>query len=161
MRQKWFMLMLCVVASAITSLVTLWCFSDHDKPSTDVIRAKKIELTDQNGAVLGVFELAPSGNGKVRPRLVMRDADGGDAIDMEVDHEGRGSLSFASERWNVGAVILGHIEPFGDVASPQRTKSSLPPGAWGIRVRSPEGQFMTMGFDNSGAALIPSVEPTR
>ena len=120
LQNKWFILMLCVVASAIPSLVTFWCLSPNESHATDVIRVKKIELTDQNGAVLGVFELSPFGKGKVTSRLIMRDADGRDAVEMGVDPEGRGALGFASERWNEGAVILGHIEAFGDVASPQR-----------------------------------------
>jgi hypothetical protein len=97
---------LSFIASAAANLVFV---RQHESIQSDVIRVKKVELIDAQGRIRGTFELASDGHNGVLPRLVMRDADGRDSIEMGVDNNGNGVLSFASEHWNEGAVVLGHL----------------------------------------------------
>src|SRR6202012_1326685 len=46
----------------------------HESALGDVVRAKRVELIDEQARVLGTFELVQDGHGDTLPRLVMRDS---------------------------------------------------------------------------------------
>jgi len=151
---------LCLGVSIASSLGTNMYLAHYrvDKVG-EVLRVKRIELIDNNENALAVFELKRARNGSLSPELVLRDSSGRDSIDMGVDENGNGVLGFASEQWNVGAVTLGHIAGPGDpVSQAPKVNSKIPPGAWGLRMRSPQGEYMNIGFSNSGEKFVPADE---
>lgn len=119
-----------------------------------VLRAKKMELVDANGHVRGTFELVCDGHNAVTPMLIMQDSDGRDMIDMGIDVNGNGVLSFASEHWNEGAVILGHLD-LEDAANSRQDKTLGKSGAWGLQIRSPQNRWTGVGFLNTGRPIVP------
>jgi hypothetical protein len=121
----------------------------------EVVRAKRVELIDSQGSVRATFELAKNGSDGVAPHLVMRDADGRDSIEMSVDSRGNGALSFASEHWNEGAVILGHLDLVDSNRPDQQLKRVDKSGAWGLQTRSPQNKYTGVGFFNSGRPIAP------
>ena len=78
-----------VVSSIILSISANLIFNrQREYAPSDVVRAKRVELIDAQGRVLGTFELVQDGHGGALPRLVMRDSSGRDSIQMGVDGRG-------------------------------------------------------------------------
>ncbi len=106
---------LSVILSIVASTAANLAFDRQREPVLpDVVRAKRVELIDAEGRIRGTFELAKDGRDGVVPRLVMRDADGRDSIEMGLDVRGDGGLAFANDYWNGGALILGHLQNVDD-----------------------------------------------
>src|SRR5260370_2132675 len=106
---------LSVILSIVASTAANLGFDGQREPVLpDVVRAKRVELIDAEGRIRGTFELAKDGRDGVVPRLVMRDADGRDSIEMGLDVRGDGGLAFANDYWNGGALILGHLQNVDD-----------------------------------------------
>jgi hypothetical protein len=147
---------LSVVLSVVSSTAANLAFDRRREPVLpDVVRAKSVELIDAYGRIRGTFELAKDGRGGVMPRMVMRDADGRDSIQMFVDRRGDGVLGFASDHWNEGAVILGHLQNVDDGTESKSKDVEDTTGAWGLRVRSTGSKFTGVGFLNSGRPIAP------
>lgn len=121
----------------------------------DVVRARSVELIDAQGVVRGTFGLINAGKYGVVPRLVMRDADGRDSIEMGLDIREDGELGFASDHWNEGAVELGHLTMVDDGTASTSKDVEYKSGAWGLRVRSVDSRFTGVGFLNSGRPIVP------
>ncbi len=137
--------------------MTNLAFDRHrDLAPPDIIHAKAIELIDSQGRLRATFELTKTGQSDEVPRLVMRDADGRDAINMGVDQKGNGVIGFASEHWNEGAVTLGHLGLVDIEALDKPIKDIDKSGAWGILVRSPQSAYTGVGFFNSGRPITPA-----
>jgi len=155
-RQNFYTVVLCVILSVIASTAANLVIDRRREPiSADVVRAKSVELIDAQGRIRGIFELAKDGNGGVLPHLVMRDVDGRDSIEMGVNGRGDGALEFASDHWNEGAVILGHLQNVDDGTESKSKKVEDRSGAWGLRVRSINNRFTSVGFLNSGEPIAP------
>ena len=75
---------------------------------------------------------------------------------FSVDSRGDGYLDFSSDRWPEGAVILGHLQTVDDGTESRSAAVEDRTGAWGLRVRSPQNRFLSIGFLNAGQALIPA-----
>ena len=149
-------IVLSVVLSVIASTAATLLFDRQREPVLpEVVRAKRVELIDAQGRIRGTFELAKDGRDGVVPHLVMRDADGRDSIEMGVDSRGDGALSFASEHWNEGAVILGHLDLVDSNGTDQQIKQVDKSGAWGLQTRSPQNKYTGVGFFNSGRPIAP------
>ena len=145
-----------VVLSVVASTITNLAFERQREPILpDVVRAKRMELVDELGRIRGVFELTKSGQDSVQPRLVMRNADGSDSIEMGLDSRGDGALGFSNDYWNEGAVILGHLQNVDDGTQSTTKAIEDKSGAWGLRVRSPKNKFTDVGFLNSGRPMVP------
>lgn len=145
-----------VISSALTSIaVSVALRPKTEPPQHDILRVKGIELVNNQGRVLGVFELADDGPGTTRPRLVLRDSNGRDSITMEVNTRGDGTLGFSSDRWNEGAVVLGHLQNADDGSESKSKQTEDKTGAWGLRVRSVDNRFTGVGFTNSGEQITP------
>jgi hypothetical protein len=145
-----------VVLSVVASTITNLAFERQREPILpDVVRAKRVELVDEQGRIRGVFELTKSGQDSVQPRLVMRNADGSDSIEMGLDSRGDGALGFSNDYWNEGAVILGHLQNVDDGTQSTTKAIEDKSGAWGLRVRSPKNKFTDVGFLNSGRPMVP------
>jgi len=110
----------------------------HQSALPDVIRAKRVELIDTQGRVRSTFELVNDGRGGVFPLLLMRNGDGRDMVELDVDNNGNGVLSFSSEYWNEGAVILGHLDLVDTQSIDDSIKDGDKQGAWGLQIRSPQ-----------------------
>ncbi len=148
---------LSVVFSILASVVVHVLLNRQYRPTLPaVIRAKGVELIGADGRTRAFFGLAKNIQGNDKPQLVFRDADGRDSIVMIVDDNGNGSLSFASEHWNEGALIVGHLS----VVDTQDKKKDISgvdeTGAWGLQIRSPQNKFTGVGFFNSGRLLAPT-----
>jgi hypothetical protein len=151
-----------VVLSIVLSIVANLTWERQREPVLpDVVRTKRVELIDAQGRVRGTFELASDGHNGVLPRLVMRDADGRDSIEMAVDDKGAGALGFASEHWNEGAVVLGHLNLVDLENVGQQIKNVDKSGAWGLQVRSPQNKYTGIGFFNSGKPIAPIASDTK
>jgi hypothetical protein len=149
-------LVLSVVLSVIASTAANLAFDRQREPVLpDVVRAKSVELIDSQGRIRATFELVKDGRDSVVPHLVMRDANGRDSIEMGVDARGNGALSFASEHWNEGAVILGHLNLVDPNGPDPETKEVDKSGAWGLQTRSPQSKYTGIGFFNSGRPIAP------
>jgi hypothetical protein len=147
--------LLTVVISVISSIVlsisaNLLLDSHREHAPSDVVRAKRMELIDAQGRVLGTFELVQNGHGGAVPQLVMRDSSGRDSIEMGVDGRGDGILSFSNDYWNEGAIILGHLQNVDDGTESKSRDAPDKIGAWGLQVRSPQNKYTRIGFFNSG-----------
>src|SRR5260370_5626098 len=155
-------LALSVILSIVASTAANLAFDrQREQVLPDVVRAKRVELIDAEGRIRGTFELAKDGRDGVVPRLVMRDADGRDSIEMGVDSRGNGALSFASEHWNEGAVILGHLDLVDPNGTDQQIKAVDKSGAWGLQTRSPQSKYTGVGFFNSGRPIAPLPDNTQ
>jgi hypothetical protein len=121
-----------------------------------VIRARGVELVDSQGRVRGEFKLSELQEHSVAPQLVLRDEDGRVSAVLTLDRRRDGYLSYASDHWSEGAVVLGHLVNADDGS--ESTQRSVPgtTGAWGLRVRGSESSFTGVGFFNSGRALVPA-----
>jgi hypothetical protein len=152
-----------VVSSIILSISANLIFNrQREYAPSDVVRAKRVELIDAQGRVLGTFELVQDGHGGALPRLVMRDSSGRDSIQMGVDGRGDGALGFANDYWNEGAIILGHLQNVDDGTESKSRNVPDESAAWGLRIRSPQNRFTGIGFLNSGRPIAPiSVETKR
>jgi hypothetical protein len=141
-----------VVLSVVASTIANLAFDRQREPILpEVVRAKRVELIDEQGRIRGIFELAKSG----QPHLVMRDAAGSDSIEMGLDSRGDGALGFSNDYWNEGAVILGHLQNVDDGTQSTTKAIEDKSGAWGLRVRSPKSKFTDVGFLNSGRPMVP------
>ncbi|MEI9977952.1 MAG: hypothetical protein WDN23_02965 [Edaphobacter sp.] len=162
-KQNLLTVVISVVSSIVLSIVANLVFDrqrEHAPP--DVVRVKRVELIDAQGRVMGAFELVQDGHGRALPHLVMRDSSGRDSIEMSVDGRGDGVLGFSNDYWNEGAIILGHLQNVDDGTESKNRDVPDKTGAWGLRVRSPQGQYTGMGFFNSSRPIEPlSVETKR
>jgi hypothetical protein len=161
-KQSLYTVALSVVISVVASTAANLAFDRQREPVLpDVIRTKRVELIDAQGRIRGTFELAKDGRDGVVPRLVMRDADGRDSIEMGVDGRGDGGLAFANDYWNEGAIILGHLQNVDDGTESKSKDVEDKSGAWGLRVRSKENKFTGVGFFNSGRPIAPLRDNTQ
>jgi hypothetical protein len=161
-KQSLYTIVLSVVLSVAASTMANLAFDRQREPVLpDVIRAKRVELIDAQGRIRGTFGLASDGRNGVLPRLVMRGADGRDAIEMGIDGKGNGVLSFASEHWNEGALILGHLDLVDYKVANQQIEDVDKSGAWGLQIRSPQSKYTGIGFFNSGRPLVPMSGDTK
>jgi hypothetical protein len=157
-KQNLLTVVISVVSSIILSISTnLILDRQRGLAPSDVIRAKKVELIDLQGRVLGTFELVQDGHGGALPHLVMRDSSGRDSIEMGVDSRGDVALGFANDYWNEGAVILGHLQNVDDSTESKSKDVPDNSGGWGLQVRSPKNRFTAtgVGFLNSGRPIVP------
>jgi hypothetical protein len=153
---------LSVVLSVVASTAVNLAFDRQREPVLpDVVRAKRVELIDAQGRIRGTFELAKAGGDDVVPRLVMRDADGRDSIEMGLNARGDGGLAFANDYWNEGAVILGYLLNVDDGTQSRSKDVEDKSGAWGLRVRSKQNKFTGVGFMNSGGPIAPLADDTQ
>ncbi|HXC95282.1 MAG TPA: hypothetical protein VNU92_06250 [Edaphobacter sp.] len=151
-----------VALSVAASVVVNLALERQRKPGlADVVRAKKVELIDAEDHVRGSFELASDGHNTVSPILTMRDSDGRDSISMGIDGKGKGVISFASEHWNEGAVILGHLDLVDPEIQDPQMKDVDKLGAWGLQIRSPQGRYTGIGFFNSDKPIAPIAGDTK
>lgn len=159
-KQNLLTVVISVVSSVVLSIFASLIFDrQREQVPSDVVRAKKVELIDAQGRVLGIFELVQDGHGGALPRLVMRDSSGRDSIEMGVNGRGDGALGFANDHWNEGAIILGHLQNVDDGTESKSRDVPDDSGAWGLRVRSPQSKYTGVGFFNSGRPIVPvSVE---
>ena len=96
-KQSLYTVVLSVFLSVVASTAANLAYDRQREPVLpDVVRAKSVELIDAQGRIRGTFELAKNGRDGVVPRLVMRDADGRDSIEMVVNSRGDGDLAFAN-----------------------------------------------------------------
>lgn len=162
-KQNLLTVVISVVSSIVLSIAANLLFGrQREYAPSDVVRAKRVELVDTQGRVLGTFELVQDGHGGSVPHLVMRDSSGRDSIEMGVDGRGDGALGFANDYWNEGAIILGHLQNVDDGTESKSRNIPDTSGAWGLRVRSPQNSFAGIGFFNSGRPIAPiSVETKR
>jgi hypothetical protein len=155
-KQNLLTIVISVVLSIVLSMSANRIFDQQrEYAPSDVVRAKRVELIDAHGRVLGTFELVQDGHGGSLPHLVMRDATGRDSIEMGVDGRGDGALGFANDYWNEGAIILGHLQDVDDGTESKSRNVPDKSGAWGLRVRSPQSKYTGIGFFNSGRAITP------
>jgi hypothetical protein len=159
-RQNLLTIATSVVLSVVLSVVANLAL-DRQRESVipDVIRAKRVELIDRQGRIRGAFELVGDGPGGIH--LVMRDANGRDAIDMGIDGRGDGALAFSNGYWNQGAIVLGHLQNVDDGTESKSRDTPDITGAWGLRVRSPQSKFTGVGFFNSGRPFEPLADNTK
>jgi hypothetical protein len=161
-KQNFLTIVISVVLSvAFSTVANLTLERQREPVLPDVVRAKRVELIDAQGHIRATFELASDGRNGVLPHLAMRDVDGRDSIEMGVDDRGNGALGFASEHWNEGAVILGHLDLFDSEAAGQQIKDVDKSGAWGLQVRSPQNKYTGIGFFNSGKPIAPISSDTK
>jgi hypothetical protein len=114
-KQNLLTVVISIVSSIVLSISANLIFNrQREYAPSDVVRAKRVELIDAQGRVLGTFELVQDGHGGALPRLVMRDSNGRDSIQMVVNSRGDGALGFANDYWNEGAIILGHLQNVDD-----------------------------------------------
>src|ERR1700737_2002722 len=149
-KQSLYTVVLSVFLSVVASTAANLAYDRQREPVLpDVVRAKSVELIDAQGRIRGTFELAKNGRDGVVPRLVMRDADGRDSIEMVVNSRGDGDLAFANDYWNEGALVLGHLQMVDDGTESKSKDVEDKSGAWGLQVRSKEHKFTGVGFLNS------------
>jgi hypothetical protein len=161
-KQSLYTLVLSVVLSVVASTAATLLFDRQREPVLpEVVRAKRVELIDAQGRIRGTFELADQGHYGVTPRLIMRDADGRDSIDMGLDSRGDGELAFANDYWVAGALVLGHLQNVDDGTQSRSKDIEDKSGAWGIRVRSKQNKFTGVGFMNSGRPIAPLADNTQ
>jgi hypothetical protein len=84
----------------------------------------------EDDAFVGMKCLDKGGRGGVVPRLIMRDADGRDSIEMGVDLRGDGGLASANDYWNGGALVLGHLQNVDDGTESKSKDVEDKSGAW-------------------------------
>ncbi len=89
-------------------------------------------------------------------RLTLLDVNGRESVRLSTDPHGNSELEFASDRWNEGAVILGHIE-----MSDEYREGDKGGGGWGLMVRSQANAFTRMGFRDSGQPIAPTPATAR
>ena len=153
LRFIWFAVLISAAASAsITGAVVYHIDHIVAMQTAPLVRTQRVELIDSTGRVRAFFELDPTPSRGQNPRLVMTDNDGRQAVALGLDQMGNGALSFSSEHWNTGAVVLGHLNIQDPIAGP-RGETPSHPGGWGLQVRSPENQYVGVGFFNSGRPL--------
>jgi hypothetical protein len=157
-KQNLLTVVISVVSSIVLSISANLIFNrQREYAPSDVVRAKRVELIDAQRRVLGTFELIQDGHGGSLPRLVMRDSSGRDSIEMGVDGRGDGALGFANDYWNEGAIILGHLQNVDDGTKSKSRNVPDKSGAWGLRVRSPQSKYTSIGFFNSGTPITPII----
>jgi hypothetical protein len=157
-KQSLYTVTLSIVLSVTASTVVNLAFDRQREPALpDVVRAKSVELIDDQGRIRGAFALAKDGV----PRLVMRDADERDSIEMGLNARGDGVLGFANDYWNGAALILGHLQNVDDGTESKSKDVEDKSGAWGLRVRSKENKLTGVGFMNSGRPIAPLADDNR
>ena len=123
-----------ILAMATSVVVTLVVERPVKGKAGDTLRAKKIELIDDNGKVRGALELTPWENGpkKMEPRLVLMDDQGNPSATLYLNMRGEGSLSFSSyqpENFREGILQVGYLQTDDSGALKD------PLGAWGVQSR--------------------------
>lgn len=148
---------LSIFLSVAFSLAASFAYIRHSlPPRSNIVRTAAIELVDEKGNVRGEFRLVKPPGGTPVPQLIMRDQAGRESIVMQVDARGDGDLSFASDHWNEGAVILGHLGTVDDGTQATSNDKEDRTGAWGLQVRGQGLATTGVEFLNSGRLIIPS-----
>jgi hypothetical protein len=161
-KQSLYTIVLSIVLSVVASTAANLLFDRQREPVLpEVLRAKRVELIDEQGRIRGTFELADQGHYGVTPRLIMRDADGRDSIYMGLDVRGDGGLAFANDYWNGAAMVLGHLQNVDDGTESKSKDVEDKSGAWGLQVRSKQNKFTGVGFMNSGRPIAPLADNTQ
>ena len=158
-RQNLFTVVISVTLSIFFSTAINLVLVRRERTYPDIVRARKVELVDAQGRTMGAFQLASDGQNGDSPLLVMRNRDGRDVIELGVGNDGNGVLSFASEHWNEGALILGHLNLVDAQSIDHPSDDANHKGAWGLQVRSPQSIYTGIGFFNSGRPIAPIPSP--
>jgi hypothetical protein len=133
-----------VILSVVLSVLATFVVGRYQSHRTsDVVRAKKIELVDDHGHVRGAFELG-EWDGKVVPSISLLDDQGAKAVLLQLNPRGEGTLYFSSSRVREGIVSLGYLQS-DDTDAPED-----PLGGWGLVVQDSETNRTSMGLKNSG-----------
>lgn len=144
-----------VLSITLSVLATLFVDRHQRHQPSDVVRAKKIELVDDAGRVRGEFKLVLASLGREEPSLELLDDQGLQAVVLQLNHRGEGTLYFNSSRIREGIVSLGYLQ-FDDMIGPED-----PMGGWGLKVQESETNITRMGLSNSGKPLGLSAPPGK
>ena len=99
--------------------------------------------------------LLPISDGAELPRFMLLDEDGRISLSMELSPRGDAQLQFASDQWNEGAVVLGHLETVDDGTQSVRKEVEDKTGAWGLEIKNRNNRSTGIGFLNSGPVISP------
>lgn len=155
MRSRWIIGLSVAFSSIVSTAVNLAFERRHLSLTPPVIQTSRLEIVDKDGNVRATLGLRKHDSGNLQPQLSLRDADGRESIVLEVDGRGDGYLAFANDYWQEGAIILGHLVNVDDNTQSRTKTTEDKSGAWGLRVRSSQNRFTSMGFFNSGKVMIP------
>ena len=146
-----------VTSSAMSILVTLAFERNHLLHKSRVLRTTKLEIVDAAGRTRGTFGMYGTSDREV-PQLTLLDVRAGERLKMSTDRRGDAALEFASDRWNEGAVVIGHLVTSDLDAGDEGTDEWG--NGWGLMVRGHGNALTRMGFLNSGQNIAPVPEST-
>jgi hypothetical protein len=154
-KPMWIRSAVTVVLSVVLSVAaTLVVDRPIKRAASDTIRAKKIELIDNEGKVRGAFKLGVWAEGRAEPMIVFIDDHGNESVNLQLNTRGEGTLYFNSHKstnFRDGIVRVGYLQ-FDDSGATED-----PLGAWGIVVEDSKRTATSMGLKSSGAPLGLSV----
>ena len=149
-----------VVSSVISTAVTLAVIRLNSTNPAQILQVKRVEIMDSEGRIRGIFGFSDHKSEATVPRLTLLHFDGRESVRLSTDPHGNSELEFASDRWNEGAVILGHLEMSDEAFDSGTGGQGDNESGWGLMVRSRANAFTRMGFLDSGQAIAPTQKST-
>jgi hypothetical protein len=142
------------LSAGVSICASVWLSLHWRQPAGDYLRAKRIEILDDQRRVRGVIGTTRI-DGREMPQVVFLDEKGRTSVLLRINERGEGTLYFSSKNTE-GKVAIGYVSG-SDVANSggsEVTDEENSVGAWGVHVLGPDLKSLSLAYGNTGQRFV-------